>query len=647
MRIRRNSSVLHALRWDLLIAVVILGVWWFFSAFEEPTLRPATSPESYGSRPPDRAEGDILLLLPDTPSAAANSIDELDCSYAWFNALWREFGSFSTAMTRDLSPEVLAGRQVVILPARVVRSMPPAGVQLLSDFANEGGQVVLEMPNENWSLISGVLSDKKVSRAQQITSVDGLNVHGTLRNELTGIPLRGNLIQAPPLEPYPTGPVLIEVDSQPGWLQLPTGKGQVHTFLFNVGCSLTALQQGTPAKDMSFVPGDEPIKSSQRANSALLKARSPMADLLVRSIFERLRQFRPIPRLWLFPGASSGAMMMTHSASRDPRAAFAFAESAKNAGGTATIFAASDRFTKVHAELAEKLNVEVGLHWIQGFSRPPVVDPVGLGALRPIEEELNIDQQFMRLNLNLPAERALRVVRLEDMRVQNNWAGTFKQLAASRVRLDSSFGPTEPDQWGYIFGSGFPYYPLDETGLPLPLLEQPFVLHSDNMSQTRLKTLLKDSQALYHQPIVISLPSNAMRSNPSAGILMAFDQAFELAQKHDHWVTNLGEFMDFLSTRRRSILTSRWSAEERTLTVTLNLVGTTSSTLEKGAFAGLAVPRTFEDQEIVSVFVDEKEVSLKDVATNGANTDRIISVPGGRHTIDVIYAEPLPPTVEP
>src|SRR5690606_30957128 len=102
----------------------------------------------------------------------------------WFNALWREFGSFSTAMTRDLSPEVLAGRQVVILPARVVRSMPPAGVQLLSDFANEGGQVVLEMPNENWSLISGVLSDKKVSRAQQITSVDGLNVHGTLRNEL-------------------------------------------------------------------------------------------------------------------------------------------------------------------------------------------------------------------------------------------------------------------------------------------------------------------------------------------------------------------------------------------------------------------------------------------------------------------------------
>jgi hypothetical protein len=105
--------------------------------------------------------------------------------------------------------------------------------------------------------------------------------------------------------------------------------------------------------------------------------------------------------------------------------------------------------------------------------------------------------------------------------------------------------------------------------------------------------------------------------------------------------------MDFLSTRRRSILTSRWNAEERTLTVTLNLVGTTSSTLEKGAFAGLAVPRTFENQEIISVFVDEKEVPLKDVATNGANTDRIISVPGGRHTIDIIYAEPLPPTLEP
>jgi len=642
MRTRQRSQVLAQLKWDLLIASLVLCGWWVYSSFEKPRLRPAVQSSAEGSRPPDRAEGDTLVLLPDSPAADATNLDELDCSYFWFNALWREYGSFATALTRDLSPEILAGRHVVFVPARVTRSMPPAGVQLLSDFVRDGGQLVLELPTESWSTISGVLGDRKGgARAQKVTSVDGLNVHGPLRQHLTGIPLRGQLISSPPLDPYPAGPMIMEVDSQPGWLQIDHGAGRVHSLLFNFACSLAALQQGTPTKDMHFAgTPDALIPTSSRANSSMMQAEAPAADLLTRALLERLNELRPLPRLWLFPSTFSGALMMTHAAPGDPRAAFGFAEAAAHAGGTSTVFAASDRFTPTHAAIGDELHVETGLFWVRGHTRPKVVDPTGVGGFSPVSQELSLDAQFMRLNLNLPAERALRVARVEQSLWSNDWDTTFKEMAASRVRMDSSFGPTEPEQFGYLFGSGFPFYPIDLRGLPLPLLEQPYLIHADGITRSRLVGLLENSSSLFHQPIVISLPADAMRTNPSPGILLAFRDVFGFAKKYDHWVTNLGEFLDFLASRRKSILTSRWNSEERLLTITLNLIGTPSKTIEKGAFAGLAVPRTFGGQEVESVLIDEVNIPLREVATNGANTDRIIRVPGGRHTIEVRYLLP-------
>lgn len=641
MRIKRRSGTLHALRWDFLVAAAILLIWWLFSSFDEPRLSPAENPSGQGSRPPDRAEGDILLLFPDSPAADATNLDELDCSYAWFNALWREYGSFATALTRDLSPEILAGRSVVIVPSRVARNMPTAGIKLLSEFARRGGQLVLETPTEAWSSISGVSGDGKVRKALKITSVDGLNVHGPLRKHIGNMPLHGRLISSPPLDVYPTGPMLLEVDGQPGWIQLDHEEGRVHSFLFNVGCSIVAVQQGTPTRDMSFGTRPEPIiPSSARANTTLLQADAPVVDLFTRAIFERLSQFRPLPRLWLYPGNHSGALMMTHPAANDPRAAFGFAQGAAQADRSATVFVASDRFTAVHAQIADELNADTGLLWIQGHSRPPVVEPVGIGGLRPLANELGLDAQFTRLNLALPANRPLRVVRIENSRWENDWSGTFQKLAASRVRLDNSFGPTAPDQYGYLFGSGFPFYPLDDRGLPFPLLEQPFVLHADSLTRTRLSNYLENSAALFHQPIVVNLPADSMRTSPSPGILLAFRDAFELAKKHDHWVTNLGEFLDFLGTRRKSILTSRWDSQARTLTITVNLLGIPSESVPGGAFAGIAIPRTYLGEEIESVVLDDQDVPLRHVATVGASTDRIVKVGGGRHTIQVNYKNP-------
>ena len=155
----------------------------------------------------------------------------------------------------------------------------------------------------------------------------------------------------------------------------------------------------------------------------------------------------------------------------------------------------------------------------------------------------------------------------------NDWATTFKQLAAARFRLDSSLGPDGGRSWGYLVGTGFPFYPLDERGLPLPLVEQPFVLSGSGVSATRIEGLLAASAQGFHQPVVVAIPADIMRFDPAPGVLLGLRDAFDLAAKHNHWAASLGEFLEFLGARRRSVLTSQWSPAERRLTITVNVLG--------------------------------------------------------------------------
>ena len=105
-----RSTLWRTLRWDLLALCVLLAGMGLYSLMSSSYVQLAKQESVDGSRPPDRTEGDILLLLPDAPSAEAKTFDEVDCSYGWFNALWQEYGSFASALTRNLSPEILAAR---------------------------------------------------------------------------------------------------------------------------------------------------------------------------------------------------------------------------------------------------------------------------------------------------------------------------------------------------------------------------------------------------------------------------------------------------------------------------------------------------------------------------------------------------------
>lgn len=637
----RQSSILGELKWDLLVLLLLVILVWGYGFLQKPRFQPALSDATTGSPPPQRTEGDVLLLLPDTPAAEASEFSELDCSYGWFNSLWQHYGSFATALSRNLSPEILAGRSVVIVPRRVADAMPAAGIAALATFARQGGQVVVELPVAGWEPLTQISTAGTMRTAQRITAVEGLGVHGPMREHLVDTPLGGPLMPTARLAQRPSGPVIFEVEEQPGLLVQPLGRGRVFTILFDFACSVTALHQGRPSREMKFGLPDAPelMPTSDRvAHERLLTSHVPYADLLKQALFDRFSEARPLPRLWPYPGKHAGAFIMTHPTSSEPRAAMGYADWARKQEGVTTLFFASDRISPTEAALAVQTGAELGLFWVRGELREPNAEALGVGALRPFVRELTLNQQILQLQARLPAGRQVRLGYAEGTLFQRNWSGTFEQMAAASLRVDHSFGPSEASHYGYLFGSAMPFYPIDERGLPLPILEQPFLLHSGSLTPARLKRMLVNSEAYFHQPITVNLTADAMATDPSIGILLGYRDAFAMARTHRHWPTTLGDFVDFLSARRQSVLTSQWSSSQGRLTISVNVLGARIPTMEEGAVAGIGFPALFEGQEILKVVLNGKDVALRHLGTSGPGLERILEVPPGRHTISVYYA---------
>ncbi len=631
------------LKWDMLLIGVLIVATLGYAAVREPYVGKATEERTEGSRPPDRTEGDVLLLLPDSPAAPADTFQELDCSYGWFNGLWQRFGSFATALARNLSPEFLAGRNVVIVPRRVARDMPSNGISALASFARDGGQVVLEQPGDGWERLTGVSTSGESRPARHISSVEGLGVHGRSRAHLPEVPLAGTLRPSPPLDPWPEGAALLDVDGQPGLTANELGDGIVYTFLFEFGCTITGIQQGQPREKMRFVPDGPPSlqpTAERVASEELLTADVPYADLLEQALFRRLAEQRPLPRLWPYPGSHAGAVLTVHPTAEQLRPALGYLDYARRQEARSTLLVAEDRITSTELGIVDQTGAELGMLWVRGVDRAPALETVGVGALRPYARELSLKAQKRRFETRLDGSNEVRLVRTEQATHFDDWSRTFAQLAAADFRVDVSFGPARSEQHGYLFGTGFPFYPVDNRGLPFPILEQPFVLEGPNLDRERLRQLLDDSRDYYHQSLAVSLPSEAMRQTPSPGILLAYRDLFDLADRYDHWVTPVGDFADFLSARRRSVLTSQWDPDERRLTISVNLLGVRVPSLEDGAFPGVAVPRAFKEAEIERIVVDEEPFPIRKLTASGSGFEQILELPPGRHTVSVYYASP-------
>src|SRR5690606_23024203 len=122
-------------------------------------------------------------------------------------------------------------------------------------------------------------------------------------------------------------------------------------------------------------------------------------------------------------------------------AALGYADWARKQQGVSTIFVAPDRLTPTQAKVARQTGAEIALLWVNGTLREPVVETIGVGAIRPVARELSLLQQINLLQANLGPNNNIRVARTEGTIWHNDWSTIFKQLAAASIRLDHSFGP--------------------------------------------------------------------------------------------------------------------------------------------------------------------------------------------------------------
>ncbi len=637
------STIWEQLRWDVLALFVVALLAVGYAAIQDPRLQPAESPQADGSKPPDRSEGDVLLVVPTAPPARAVDFDTLDCTFSWFNALWQYFGTFAMAPADTITPQLLAGHSVVVLPGRVAAAMGSGERNYLEEFARQGGQLVIEAPRGDWEPITGLSTVGAISRAESISSAEGLDAERLHGEYLLDVPLSGRLLPAADLAPQPDGPVVFEIGEQPAMIVEPLERGHVYSLLFDFGCSLLAMHQGKPTRELEFgTPESERwLPTADRvASEKLLATTIPYGEVLQRAVFDRIPEKRPMARLWPYPGAYRGAAMTVHPAERSPRAAFGYADWARKKDASSTIFAAPDYFTSNHAALAAESGADVGLLWVLGRQRSPVTEGVGFGAIRPWKRELSLPRQQLGLEAALGDRQSVSKVRTEGALWEADWDSTFRTLAGAGVRIDNSFGPADSSQYGFLFGTGMPFYPLDDRGRPLPVLEMPFVLDGASITTDRLRELLDASRRGFHQPIVVSLSSDAMEREPSAGILLGFRDFHRLSREYDHWLTTIADYVDFLTARRHSIVTSQWSADEGRLTVSVNLMGARLGTAPDGAIPSVAVPEHYQGRGIDRIEVDDDEVDLEASSQSGDGDERIVVLPAGRHVLSVFYEPP-------
>ena len=166
----------------------------------------------------------------------------------------------------------------------------------------------------------------------------------------------------------------------------------------------------------------------------------------------------------------------------------------------------------------------IGLHWVRGTADYAMRETWPLPKLGPFLREITLPGQTARLRLALAAggaggagEAAVRHCRLHYLLWDGHWARTFAQLAAAGYELDSSYGPDFHCK-GYLFGTAYPFHPLDGNGRPYALFELPYQ-HSEleaGASGAWLDSLAAASRAGDHAAIVSLFHPPFMAFAPSA-----------------------------------------------------------------------------------------------------------------------------------
>lgn len=497
-----------------------------------------------------RPGGPALLVRP-APGREAGGFSRLPFDGAWANLLLQETGGLDITTPGELATRNLAAAALIVLPESSAGRLDAAAWERLSAFARGGGVVVAERswpgaptptgpprPALPLPMVPGLL-DSLTAAGLSATHID-------LYGAPVAVPADARtLVMGRPAGGGPPEPVLAVARA---------GAGGFVYVAFPLGRQLTVWQQGLPDEDFS-VPmrwREEASVSFRQTNAlvperALLQTYFPHADTWERLLMAAVEEVHPVPRLWYFPFRFDGAYSMSHDDEGFGDRSLALTQEEARQGYRSTLFVITDRLTRRGTAAMAGTGTEIALHWWRGWSTP-VVHRIGLWGWRPFRRTLSLAEQSTRLNdLRGQATAANRV---HGLIWDRHYTRDFRRLEAAGYRLDSTYGPTGKGQIGYVFGTGFPFHPIDTDGRPFRLDEAPFLFQDDENWHADLdRRLVGDSQRTFHEWIVPLYHCTTMYWQPSVAVMEGWLAAAGIARAANHWVVPMEEYLRFWRSR--------------------------------------------------------------------------------------------------
>lgn len=559
----RNDQLLSVLRFLLWGGAVFLVVLRYFDV--NPIIVESAEPELVPEEAPTRAAGEVVVVVDSravAQSAATRSFKQTDWSYAWLNTMEQEFGPCTLMEAGQLISADLSNHRFVIVTASAAsRGSNELSTALLA-FVQSGGVLVLERPGG--ALRETYAADGRggIRRPKLISNVKDLS--SPFDAHLKSMPLNTSYIgSSGPVEGAETW---LAMDGVPVIYSRRQGRGTVVVVEFNYGLQLTSLQQGRPRDNLSVANrypqllGPTLESSDLVTNERLLNNTVPYADILEKYLVHKVMgHHRPAIGLWSIEGGRQGALLMTHDEEMMGDEATWMAQWEKAQGLRSTYFVTSgDGFTSAGAQALRAAGADLQMSWNPPWEGQGIFEPVGVWKINPLRRAMTLEDQKKALSKLTPSSSPIVANRNHDMLWTSTYAGVFRRLAAVGVSIDASYGPGDNAR-GYLFGTGLPFWALDETGIPLPVIEHP-TLTTETLGEVDARfmhALFRDSQDAYHQAINVLFHPNAYQTMPRVALFDLWLATYDLARDHDHVVTTLTGFHRFWRDRRKATLRTR------------------------------------------------------------------------------------------
>jgi hypothetical protein len=660
MALSFTSRTRRGLPIEFIVAAVAVLIWAGSQLRGRPwLLAPPSEPMAMANEPLRAQSGrsDVLVVLPSV--VEANSLDAFAWDRTWLNAIEQEIGQAHTVRAGELTRSEIDAASWVVVPAGAAAQLDPTQTQFLHNWVEDGGLLLLEQPEGPWQAFTGqAFSGARRRDTRRITSFDGTLSRADVRDDLLEFPFRTNLLlyNPPNLARGRDYQVLLEVDGQPGIVTRQLGRGHVYLLLFDFSELVGQTQQGLPSDDLHLPAAPDVLPpgltTTHRAvrDSALYENSIPFADLLERQVLALLDQQRPIARLWMYPGHYRGALIVTHSEDRfGPRAHFQ-TEWEASAGLRSTVFATTGTMSPEQLARMARQGTDVQLQWHPAASSRAPHRTWGIRDFRPIHRAMTFAEQRERLNQDLLPYGPVRVTRIPNGVWTTRWLDGFRQLDAHGVELDMTWGPSPPSLTdstplvGYLFGTGYPFRPIDTNGERFLVQELPTALLdlAAGYDLARVRRLLVEASDRYHTTVVGDWRPDTMAQRPSHDALEGWRTAFRIAEQQDLWITTAGDYLSFLRQRQTSRIHSTFSPDERRLGIEVVLQPPTTPVDDpEQSTPALAFPTRYQGRPVDRLMVDGHPVELTELHVSADRLLNYLALSPGEHRIQVFYGSPF------